>query len=463
MRSIRQFLLGSTLAVMILMFLITAFVTYKNTQADVNRIFDGQLAESIYLLERMHLEGIKTPDHEVPPELTSAQYLDDAMFHEKSLANRKAHHAYELKRVFQVWNTQGHLLARAVGAPPFPFSDLAPGFSMTQMGNDTWHTYTLHNEVHGLIYVMAQRHDIRTHLARHIALNSLFPYTFIFPIIMIVLWLTIGYSLKPIQKIREQLDKRQYNQLDALSDDQIPEEIAPLIDATNALFVRLNASYEREKRFAADAAHELRTPLAAIKTMSQLAVQSNDINACHETLHDVIKGVNRATHVVKQLAVLNSLRPEHILHEVEWANLGAVVPDVLVELHHAAQAKGITLHAEVDESLSIRANVPCIQIMLRNVVDNAIRYTPEGGHIWVKSRRTEKGVELCVEDNGPGIPETLRHRVFERFYRQLGTQENGSGLGLSIVALICTIHNADIDLDTPESGQGLAVKIQFAA
>jgi two-component system, OmpR family, sensor histidine kinase QseC len=440
MHSIKGFLLISILAVMTFFYGITAYWNYDETLNDITHLFDEQLIDSNVLLQNSN-----------PDEIDELEQLDKI--------DRGRHSVH---RAYQVWNAQGELLYRSSDAMAFPLSNHQPGLQAFVIGDHTWHTYTAINPTTGLVTITAQRGDQRDALAHELAIRHIIPFLITFPMVSIAVLLLISHAFKPLNEVICQLNDRQYDNLSPIAGKAYPTELITMVESMNALFHRLNSAYEREQRFTADAAHELRTPLAATRTMAQLALGSKDIKSCHECLEDVLIGVDRCTHVVKQLAVLNSLRPEEIMHEVSHFNINTVIQQISNELSSMAQAKEIKIEKYMPSACMIEANQASIQILLRNLLDNAIRYSPEQSQITLSTEVTSEEALISVTDQGPGIPEELHERVFERFYRQLGTGQSGTGLGLSIVGTICDLHQAKIELGTGEEGKGLRVLLRFA-
>jgi two-component system sensor histidine kinase QseC len=242
----------------------------------------------------------------------------------------------------------------------------------------------------------------------------------------------------------------------------IPLEIKPLVAELNQLFLRLKLAFDRNKRFAGDAAHELRTPLAALKTQAQVALKANDEEDRINALQKVVQSVDRSSHVVAQLLTLSRLSQEEELNDVGPLDLHKLATEIIAYLAPVAIEKNIEIEfASPPEAVIIKGNDIALGILIRNVVDNAIRYTPNNGQIQIQIITHPKEVTLRIVDSGSGIPVELRERVFERFYRILGTQAQGSGLGLAIVSQIAELHHAKISLSTPANGKGLQFEITF--
>jgi two-component system sensor histidine kinase QseC len=266
-----------------------------------------------------------------------------------------------------------------------------------------------------------------------------------------------------MRRIADEVGQRAADRLDPVDLEIVPAEIKPLIDELNKLFLRLKQAFEREQRFSADAAHELRTPLAALKTQAQVALKATDEKERQQQLQNVIAGVDRCTHVIQQLLTLCRMSPETVtLEDPIEVDVARMAAEVIAQLAPIAVDKQIDIELIAkDTNCIIMGNATGLYALIRNLVDNAIRYTPQGGTIKVFVVRQENTLVIRVVDSGSGIPAELRARVFERFYRVLGTNTQGSGLGLAIVHQIVQLHKGTVTLKEPASGIGLEVEVTF--
>lgn len=267
-----------------------------------------------------------------------------------------------------------------------------------------------------------------------------------------------------MRRIGSEVAQRDPANLAPLEERSAPAEIAPLLHALNALLGRLERALESERRFTADAAHELRTPLAALKIQAQVARRAENEAQRGAALDKLILGVDRATHLIEQLLTLARLEPtggSTVL--MSGCDVAAIARQTLADLAPAALGKGIELGLNSPATAMIRGNADMLAILLRNLVDNAIRYTPRNGRVDVSLLVEQGRVRLEVTDSGPGIPEQEKQRVFDRFYRILGNEAAGSGLGLSIVKRIADAHAASLSLAEGENGVGLRVGVDFSS
>jgi two-component system sensor histidine kinase QseC len=281
-------------------------------------------------------------------------------------------------------------------------------------------------------------------------------------ILGLLIWIIIGHGLRKLYILAENLQHRSGTDFTPINTKNLPIEIKPIINGLNNLLSHVKTAFERNKRFAADAAHELRTPLAALKTQAQVALLASTIKDSKSAIQKVLYGTDRCTHIVQQLLTLSRLGKESNLQNMKTLDLTLVTKDILTQLVPYAIEKNIDISLiEPKKRIKIKGNETTIGILIRNLVDNAIRYTPNNGYVAVTIFNNTKNVILRVADSGPGIPVELHSQVFERFYRILGTKTSGSGLGLPIVKQIAKLHKATIKLSAPKKGMGLIIDVLF--
>ncbi|HHH36180.1 MAG TPA: two-component sensor histidine kinase [Gammaproteobacteria bacterium] len=452
--SIRNRLLLILLPVTLLVWAVIVAIIYAGTRHEVNDLIDAQLVQSGRIL-------LNVLSHEFYEEETFRKKVYDHPLNIiQSLGSLS--HKYEQRLAFQVWLPPGRLGLRSRSAPDTPMTELANGFDNSLINGRHWRVYAVTSEKDGMQVQVAESMEIRDQLRNVIAMRILVPMLLALPVLAGLIWYGVGRAMGPLLRIAEDVEHRHLEHLSPIRDEAIPREAQPLVNALNALFLRLQQAFENERRFTADAAHELRTPLAALKTQAQVALRAGDDAARSEALRQVIAGVDRATHMVQQLLTLARLDPRQGVAVDRQADLREVVTGVLTELAPAALAKDIDLSLEVDEqACAVSGDSDMLAILVRNLVDNAIKYTPAGGVVEVRLERQAQGMVLRVSDSGPGIPGERRTQVFDRFYRVLGTETAGTGLGLSIVKRVAELHQAEIRLgDSPRGG--LEVSVRFA-
>jgi two-component system, OmpR family, sensor kinase len=278
-------------------------------------------------------------------------------------------------------------------------------------------------------------------------------------------WVVVGRGLSPLRRLTRALDTRHPEALEPLPDARLPFEVQPLVRALNALLERLSAAIETQKAFVADAAHELRTPLAAVQIQAQLVARAQDDCARRDAMTDLQAGVTRATRLAEQLLALARAEPDGRAASGS-VDLHALVEDCVLAYAPLAQQRGVDLGIERSEPATVTGDPEALRVMLNNLLDNATKYTPSGGRVDVFLQVDDGHPVVSIGDSGPGIPEAERDRVFDRFYRvgagasRARTDVAGSGLGLAIVRRIALQHRATISLGDSQAG-GLLVSVRF--
>jgi two-component system OmpR family sensor kinase len=359
--------------------------------------------------------------------------------------------------ITQIWDRDGVLVywTRPGMGLPVPATE---GYSTVRHDGRDWRVYTLVQGSHAL--QVAQDEHEREAIATQTAVRTLVPFLALLPIFGGLIWFAVGRGLEPLDAMSKAVSKRRPDALAPLAERGLPEELRPLAASLNGLLERLSEALAAQRRFTADAAHELRTPLAALKLQLDLARRQGTAERA-ASLDDLEAGVQRAAHVVEQLLTLARVEPESFAARRTECDLAAIARDAIVSRAALAAAKSIDLGLAHATEAKVQGDAATLAILLSNLLDNAIRYTPSGGRIDVAVNSDEAGATLSVSDTGPGIAPEDRERVFDRFYRGAANEESGSGLGLSIVKRIADAHRATITLDAPAEGTGLVVKVRF--
>lgn len=438
--SLRRRLMFLLLSLVTVLWLATAVTSYFDTRHEIDELFDAQLAQAAQLL-------LAQASHDIREIGDSGE-------------DRREYHKYQQKVAFQIWDEKRNLLLRSAGAPLTPLAGKEAGYSDSRIEGHAWRVFARWDERHEFQIQVGERYAVRDELAGHVALRMLYPLLFALPLLAVLIWLSVGRGLAPLRRVSAEVMARAPQNPEPLEVENVPAEIRPLVQSLNTLFGRVRQAFENERRFTADAAHELRTPLAALKTQAQVALRAADEEQRRLALQQVLQGVDRATHLVEQLLTLARLDPQTAL-PAKQLSLRAIATQVLSELAPDALAKGIEIALEDGAEGLLMGDATALDILVRNLADNAIRYTPRNGRIQVVVREEHGQVVLQVTDSGPGIPPEERSKALQRFYRVLGSGESGSGLGLSIVQRIAELHGAGVLLETPESGVGLRVRVIF--
>ncbi len=447
--SIRRRLLTIMLGVISLVWLITMVESYRETQHEAEELFDAQLAQSARTL--LSVAGHELAELEGVPDEAHIHFLPEDV----------EGHEYEHKLAYQLWvQPQNKLILRSFKAPEAALSDKRNGYSIKQIGGEQWRIFSLYDPDSGFQIKMGESLAIRQELSDEIALRMVVPMLIALPLLALLIYLGIGRALQPLQRLASTVSKRDPGHLEALNIHDTPIEIEPLVTSLNQLFERVAQSIESERSFTADAAHELRTPLAALKIQAQVAQRSKDDAERQRALQQLGSGVERASRLVEQLLSLARIDPESAQQNFSTLALRPVAEEVLASLHAVANTRAITLQLQCANNPTILGQAEGIAIALRNLCDNAIRYTPQGGRVEIKIEEDDGQLYLCVADSGPGIPEGEREKIFKRFYRLAGQEIEGSGLGLSIVQRIVELHRAKLSLHKSRLG-GLEICLQF--
>ena len=412
--------------------------TYSEAYKEVNEVMDSHLAQASVLLV-----------------VQSSHELDEIeVEHANSL------HKYSSRIAFQVWEDGDQLRIHSVNAPSHPLANIDQGFSDSIIDGQSWRVYSTWDDAHVYLVHVAERNDVRNKLADTIASNLLKPVLISLPFLAILLWVAVARGLRPLVKLTQEVAQREPDNLAPLETVAAPREVVPLIERLNQLFVRIAASILKERRFTADAAHELRTPIAVIKAQVQVASAASGETERIHALDNAIRGCDRATHLIEQLLALS--RADTLDGGVvEPCSLRNIATEVIAALAPSALEKGVQLELLADHDVFVRGNAALLKVLLRNLVDNSVKHTIPGTSVQVRLTQSKGEVCMSVSDDGPGIPEQEREKVQERFYRPLGTQASGSGLGLSIVKRIAEVHDASLQIVPVKEGRGLQVIVTF--
>ena len=353
-------------------------------------------------------------------------------------------------------------------APSDPFSERVNYYDETYQGRPV-RIVTLRlpletGKTESMVLVqVAENRSARNEFARQIIFRMILPQLLLIVFAGFMLWYAVGRALAPLEALRREIESRSHRDLSALPVEQTPQEVRPLIRAMNELLERLSRALASQQRFVADAAHQLRTPIAGLKTQTELALRQTPSGEAHGTLKQLRNATEQATHLVNQLLSLARAEPPAgRVQSPQHVDLKALARGATTEWVPRAIERNVDLGFDADSETALVEGDPfLLREMLNNLLDNAIRYTKAGGQVTVRVARSAKRAVLSVEDNGPGIPEAERARVFERFYRVLGTGTEGCGLGLAIVREIAQSHAAEVELTTAADGTGTIVRVVF--
>jgi len=329
-----------------------------------------------------------------------------------------------------------------------------PNVSLTQTGAAALPTQSADSHRQLILVQLAESLEKRSNLANEIIKGVILPQFIILPIALALVWFALSRGLSPLAELQQRIRARRPDDLSPIDSRQVPEEITPLVNSLNDMLGRLTMTIDSQKRFIADAAHQMKTPLAGMRMQSELALRQTDQEEIHRSLLQLSTSSEAATRLINQLLMMAKAENQTPSHRpLDRINLNELAMDVVRDWIPASFTKRIDLGFEqTDDAVIIFGNPIMLKEMLSNLIDNAIRYTPEGHSVTVKvnNDQAQQLAILEVEDNGPGIPHAEREHVFERFYRILGSNTQGSGLGLAIVREIVLQHDAQITIsDNP--------------
>ena len=436
--SIRRRLLFSLLGATVLLWLVALVSTYFDTRHELDELLDAHLAQSASLLLAQVGHDAEDIEIDQAPQL----------------------HRYSRHVAFQVWYRGRELVLHSTGAPNTPLSSQQEGFSNRIIKNRNWRVFSAWDARSRYLVQVAEQREARDHLAGTVVGNMLMPMLIMLPILGALIWFGISRGLRPLNAISNEVAQRRPESLEPMALQAVPDEVAPLVQDLNRLFERVSESLDKERRFTADAAHELRTPLAAIKTQAQVAQAASKDAGRQQALASVVEGCDRAARLVEQLLTLARLEPESFKAR-ESCDLRSITREVIAELAPKAVSKNIELQLVAEQEAIMQGDTALLGILVRNLADNAVRYSPGNSAVQIRIRSSGEIIELSVCDQGPGIPEAEKARIWDRFYRVLGSGETGSGLGLSIVKQIADLHHAEVETASGENGKGLCVNVKF--
>lgn len=447
MKSIRGFLVIVLLAIVTLANFAAALRGYLGSMDEAERLFNQRMLQQVDLLN-----------------YTLPQLREKTAAREEALLLPARASDAEASLEFQWVAQDGQLLARSADMPEQVVVPLVEGFRFVNFHHYRWHILVTPSSDKASWFIVAERADQRYRLAESMILQAVYPMVLAIPVIGLIIWWVLGVGLKPVTNLARELRQREATDLHSLDQQDMPIELAQLAQSANDLLRRLDASFAREKRFSGDAAHELRTPIAALKIHCENLL--HEFHPAPVSVNKLKLGIERMSYLVEQILLLNRTAPDHFMGTFETVNLTQLAKQAIVEQSEALELK----HHQIEfngEECWVSGDRAALISLLNNLLGNAIKYTPDRGRIEINTWLRGRDVVLEVMDNGPGIPDAERERVFDRFYRLGGDRHNskttGCGLGLSIVQQVVDLHCAHIALTQSRFGQGLLVMVTFAA
>ena len=435
--SLRARLTGALLLAVLAFAALQAAVTYRTARAETEALFDAQMQRIA-----LSLSG----------SLGAGALSDDAPAADTPAAR---------EMIIQIWRADGVMLYRSPQGRLLPPQTVI-GFSDTVAGGEPYRIYALRTATQ--VVQVAQQTEARGRMAGQLALRAVLPVALLAPVLMLIVWWVVGRAIGPIERVRRQVAARRPDDLAPLPTAGLPAEVRPLVGEMNGLLTRLSDAWDALTHFTADAAHELRSPLAALRLQAQSLQRAPDDATRAIATERLLAGIDRATRLVEQLLAL--ARQEGAARDAPRT------PVDLVALAHAAAddarpealRRAVALALDAPAPAMVQGQPEALAVLLRNLLDNALRHTPEGGQVRVQVVPAAQGAGpvLAVDDSGPGIAPEDRDRVLARFYRVPGTPGHGSGLGLAIVAAVAERHGARLHIDASAALGGARIAVCFA-
>lgn len=471
MTSIRRLMLVSLIGTVSVVTIVAAGFSYRVGLQEAGELFDAKLAHSARVLTSLVDGSLQDmPKRALGEPLAIEVWHGEAEGKGTELAFSTGH-AYETKLAFQVRDREGRLLMRSDSGPLQPMAPLRPGYADRTIDGQQWRTFTMRSR-NGYWYQTGEASDIRAEIAEEIAFGTLLPLLIALPVLAALVWWIVTWSLRDLRRVSAEIGERAPERMSPLRLERVPAEIERLVVAINSLLARLDSALARERRFVAEAAHELRTPIAALKVHADNLRSARDAEESEESRLRLDGGIERIERLVSQLLTLNRLEPEAALSTTVPIELDYIVRQQTEALRALADVRRIGLEVRT-AAVRVMGDAPALESLTRNVIDNALRYTPEGGRVRVALEIEPGRLEpdrlqaawaiLCVEDSGPGVPPEARERIFERFHREPGSRVEGSGLGLAIVREALALHRGTIKLDASPDLGGLRIRIALPA
>jgi two-component system sensor histidine kinase QseC len=446
LKSLQARLLAPLLGLVTVIWLGAAIMTLVDARDELDDLLDGHLAQAAALL--------------VVQQARAADDDDDGIADAPSL------HKYAPQVAFQVFH-EGRLVMRSANAGLIPMSTKDHGFATVRLGQgDSWRVFSTRGIESDVQVYVGEQTASRNAILWAILHSVLLPLLFALPLLALGGWWSVRQGLAPLRQLSHALRQRRPQALEPVVLAAMPSEMRPMVESLNSLFERIESMVASERRFTADAAHELRTPIAGIRAQAQVALGAGADEAQRQhALQATLAGCDRATRLVEQLLTLARLEaaPAASTAAAATVDLSAVARRIAADLAPTALARHQTLELEAIASHAVAGDDMLIGVLVRNLIDNAMRYSPDGARIWIHVATESGQPTLRVEDSGPGMTEQEMARLGERFYRVLGHERPGSGLGWSIVKRIGNLFGAQVQVSHSDRLGGLAVSVRWPA
>lgn len=454
-KSIQRYLIISVLATILLVCGLSVIITLSIKHNEVKPHLDAQLAYAALTLDAIvnnspNTAKLQNSINSIPNRINDINYL--------GTSNNNLIHSHIKSIQFQILKNN-KLLLHSPGSPKEALH-MQSGYGYHIDSNTHWRVFTLNNHSKNIKIIVLQPHNLRLYYETRVAYTSILVITFACALLMIAIIFFVNRCIGYLQNVAHEIKSRDPNNLHPIETKAVPNEILSMVEDLNRLLHQLKLALDREKSFAGNAAHELRTPLTTLKLQAQLALSIAKNADIKEILNDIINSIDRQAHVVSQLLTLSRMMPESLANHKSDINIDTLINQQLLDLKKQSKQKNIHIIKDESAPLIIHGHENAIGIAVRNIIDNAIRYSPINSKVNIKAYDNSNAICISIKDNGPGITNELKPKVMERFYRIIGTTESGTGLGLNIVKQIIEFHHGKIEL-LDNYPQGLNVVITF--
>ena len=437
--------------IIVLTILLIGGLAFCSANKEINTVYDAQLISNANVLWTLISDELQEATQKGPKEIDDIDLTGT-----NQITFNESADDYADSRMFRVWKSN-KIMIYSDTALPSSIEKQPTGFSTVTYNNESWRIYSLPLPGDKVSIEVGEKRSLRNKLVANILFDLAWPLLLLVPIVGAMIWLGISSGLGAIRSLVSQIRSRTPDDLSPVDTSVLPKDLLPLSHSLNYLFTKLDQSFTAEKRFADHAAHQLRTPQATIRLQLQMLAAATTEKEKKEILHELMLSNERAGKLINML--LTSARLSHQPVHLQALAAYPAIAAVMAYLGVIAKEKKIEMELSGVEDACVLADETLFKLMMANLIENAIKYTPSGGNIWVKTTAQNKTCHISISDTGCGIPEEERALVFERFYRIAIPEAEGSGLGLAIVAEIVERFSGSIELKKPKNSTGLLVEI----
>jgi len=435
MKSLRLRLFATLLAATGIVWLAAVIWIYVGSRAEVEQVLDTRLQEAARMVASLASSFESLPGKAAPAAIAQLG-------------------SYERQLSCQIWSLDGRMVAKSSGAPDKQLSSASSGFSSRTIDGETWRVYSVEDADHNLRVMVGDRLSLRERLVTDLIKGLMLPALLIAPLLGAAIWASVGQGLRPLRRMAQDLAARSPEDMRPVEADRTPIEVRPLAVALNGLLGRVEAARRHEREVTAFAAHELRTPLAGLKTQAQVALAAEDPKVVRRALGQMVAAVDRSARLVGQLLTIARLDADAAEASRSPTKVGPVLAEIVAETPKDEET-AVTIDASARDMV-LNTNVDCLRLALRNLHENAVQYTRGGRIIW-----TAQGRSLSVEDEGPGIPPEELEKLGSRFFRGKLRSPIGSGLGLAIVKLALSKIGGELAISNRTDTSGTRSELVF--